>query len=67
VTLDTAHKILIASAIAFFLLYALWELARYTGSGEPGALALAAAAAAGAGGFAAYLRRFVRSRRARSR
>jgi hypothetical protein len=55
-TLLTAHKILIASAIALFFGYSLWELRRYGDVGEVAALLRAAAAAAGAGGFAIYLR-----------
>ena len=43
-SVTTAHKILIATAIGFFLIYALWELAQYTQSGEEQALAWSAAA-----------------------
>jgi hypothetical protein len=61
VSVNTAHKILIATAIGFFLMYALWELADYTQSGEPSALAWSVAAAVGALGLTLYLRRFIRS------
>ena len=57
----TAHKILIATAIGFFLIYALWELADYTQSGESFALAWSIAATVAAVGLAVYLRRFIRS------
>ncbi len=57
----TAHKILIATAIGFFLFYALWELARFgrTGAGE--ALGVSGVATLAAVGLAIYLRRFIRS------
>lgn len=54
-TLLTAHKILISSAIAMFVLYAAYELRNYFG-GEEAALIRSLASAAGAGGFAVYLR-----------
>ncbi len=57
----TAHKILIATAIGFFLIYALWELADYTRSGEEQALAWSVAGTTAAVGLAIYLRRFIRS------
>lgn len=60
-SVNTAHKILIATAIGFFLMYALWELADYTQSGETSALAWSLAGAVGAVGLALYLRRFIRS------
>lgn len=37
-TILTAHKILIASAVALFLGYAVWELLGYPGLGGPAAL-----------------------------
>ncbi len=30
----TAHKILISTAVVFFLFFALWELRNYSNSGE---------------------------------
>ncbi len=60
-SVPTAHKILIATAIGFFFVYALWELARYAHSGDPRALAWSIGATAVVVGLAAYLRRFIRS------
>lgn len=57
----TAHKILIATAIGFFLIYALWELADYTHSGDEAALAWSAAGTCAAVGLAVYLWRFIHS------
>ena len=62
-TVPTAHKILIASAIVFFAFFALWEVGQYRASGDGLALLWAVAAAVGALAFTAYLRRFVRSLR----
>jgi len=59
-TLLTAHKILIGSAIALFVLYALFELRRYF-TGDGSALWRAFASAGGAAGFAIYLRSVFRS------
>jgi hypothetical protein len=53
-TLLTAHRILIAAAIAFFAFYALWEFAGARGTGGgPGGLARGTASllAAGVLGF----------------
>lgn len=60
-SVPTAHKILIGTAIAFFAFFALWEFREYLRSGDGLALLSGGAAAAGAIAFAAYLRRFVRS------
>ncbi|MFQ5666738.1 MAG: hypothetical protein ACE5I7_09940 [Candidatus Binatia bacterium] len=54
-TLLTAHKILIASAIAVFGLYAVSELRSYS-AGDPSALLRSIVAAAAAVGLAVYLR-----------
>lgn len=62
VTITTAHKILIASAVALFALYAGWEFRRYL-HGDPDAVLRSAGAAAVALGFAGYLRWFWRKRR----
>jgi hypothetical protein len=62
VTLITAHKILISSAIALFVVYALFELRNFT-SGDGGALWRALGSAAGAAGFGIYLRSVFRSAR----
>jgi hypothetical protein len=61
VSVATAHKILIATAIAFFLGYALWELGRYAETGDAAALAWSGGATVIAIGLGIYLRRFFRS------
>jgi hypothetical protein len=55
VTLLTAHKILIGSAIALFVLYAFYELRGWT-AGDSSAIVRAIVSAGGAGGLAVYLR-----------
>jgi len=55
VSVLTAHKILISTAVAFFLLYAAWELRRY-GNGDPSALLRSALSGIAALGLAIYLR-----------
>lgn len=55
VTLLTAHKILISSAIALFVLYAGLELRNYAG-GDPSALLRGGASAVAAAGLVVYLR-----------
>ena len=52
----TAHKILIASAVALFLGYGIWELLRYPSPGGTGALVRGAFSGVAAVGFGAYLR-----------
>jgi len=59
--IETAHKILIGSAIAFFLFYALFETSRWWKGGEIVSLAMACAGAAAAAVFALYLRWYVKS------
>jgi hypothetical protein len=55
----TAHRILIATAIVFFVMYALWETAGMRdGSGS---LVRAALAGAGAAGLAFYFKTLPRS------
>lgn len=61
-TLLTAHKILIGSAVALFLLYAAFEARRFF-AGDDAAAWRALASAAGAAGFAVYLRSVFRSAR----
>jgi len=54
-TLLTAHRILIASAIAFFSFYALWEFAGARGTGGgPGGLVRGMASLLAAGGLGFY-------------
>ena len=62
-TVVTAHKILISTAVVFFFGYALWELRRYSHIGDVGALLRCTASMLGAVGLAMYLRSFVRSLR----
>ena len=54
--LITAHKILICSAVVFFLYFALVELANYRASGSVGALGSALFGVVIAVAFAAYFR-----------
>ena len=54
-TVLTAHKILITSAVMMFVLYSAWELHNYT-SGDPSALLRSILAGAAAIGLALYLR-----------
>jgi len=60
--IETAHRILIGTAIAFFTVYAFFELARWRSGGGGGALGRAAGGLAAAAVFAAYLRSYVRGR-----
>jgi hypothetical protein len=55
-TLLTAHKILILSAVAFFAFYGSWELRSFTATGAPGAALRALLAFVVAVGFGLYLR-----------
>ena len=57
--LFTAHKILISSAVALFVLYAMVEL-RNALTGDAGAALRAGASAIGAAGLAIYLRSVIR-------
>jgi hypothetical protein len=56
VRLITAHRILIAAAIAFFLFYAGVQLRRHLSSGEVAALAQAAVSVVVAGVLVLYYR-----------
>ena len=53
-TLLTAHRILIATAVAFFVFYAGWELLRQ-GAAWPGSALRAGASLIGAAALAVYL------------
>jgi len=55
-SLLTAHKVLIATAIAFFLLYGALELRGYFNGGAIGGLLRGGASLAVAVGWALYLR-----------
>lgn len=54
-TVLTAHKILIASAVLLFVVYSAWELHHYT-TGDASALVRSILAGAAAIGLAVYLR-----------
>jgi hypothetical protein len=61
----TAHKILIATALVFFLFYAVWEISGYTSPGGAGPLLRGTMALVAACGLGIYLRYFVKSRKLR--
>lgn len=54
-TILTAHKVLISSAVALFVLYAGWELRNYT-NGDSSALFRSGVSGLAAVGLAIYLR-----------
>ena len=56
VSVLTAHKILIASAVAMFLGYGIWEFLRSPDPGGIGALLRGSLSAAAAVGLGVYLR-----------
>jgi hypothetical protein len=63
-TIETAHKVLIGTALVFFVLYAFFEASRWQAGGGGAALARGAAGGlAAAGIFAVYLRSYVRGLR----
>jgi hypothetical protein len=55
-SLITAHRILIGTAVVFFAFYGAWELVGFGSSGEAGALLRGIVALAVAGTFGAYFR-----------
>lgn len=55
-TLMTAHRILISTAMVFFLFYAIWELVHYSTTGHVWALLRSLASLVVSIGFAIYLR-----------
>ena len=61
--LETAHKILIGAAIAFFMLLAAFGIRQWARSGEVGSLLLAGGSVAVAGALGLYLRSFTRADR----
>lgn len=64
----TAHKILITTAIIFFAFYAVWEIRAYPNPGGAGALVRGILSAFAACGLGIYLRYFLKSlRKAMSR
>jgi hypothetical protein len=64
VRIETAHKILIGSAVVFFAFFAGLEGTRFVRAGETAAGLLAAGGFAAAVIFAIYLRAYVRRLRA---
>lgn len=54
--IKTAHKILIASAIVFFILFGIWEVKDYAKTGEIGALGIGLLSVLVAVGFVFYFR-----------
>ena len=65
VSILTAHKILITTAIIFFLFYAVWEIRNYPDPGGVGALLRGSISGIAACGLGIYLRYFLKSRRLR--
>jgi hypothetical protein len=65
VSIVTAHKILITTAIVFFLFYAGWEIRNYPDPGGVWALVRGIISAIAACAFAIYLRYFLKSLRLR--
>jgi hypothetical protein len=56
VQIKAAHKILIASAIAFFIFFGIWELKDYAKTGEIGTLGIGLLSVLVAAGFVIYFR-----------
>ncbi len=63
-TLLTAHRILIGTAVVFFVFYALWEFAGARATGGPGGWMRGAVSLAGAGALAIYFATLRRPRAA---
>jgi hypothetical protein len=55
-SLITAHRILIGTAVVFFVFFGVWQLAGFRASGEGAALVQGLVSLAVAAGFAAYFR-----------
>ena len=62
--IETAHKILIASAVAFFAFFGCLEGMRFLKAREPSAGLMAAGGFAASAVFAVYLRGYLRRLRA---
>ncbi len=60
-SVTTAHKILITTALIFFLFYAIWEIRHYPEPGGVWALVRGMISALVAIGLGLYLRYFVKS------
>jgi hypothetical protein len=61
VSIRTAHKILIGTAIVFFVFYAIWEIRHYAEAGGSAALLRGIISAVIACGLGLYLRYFLKS------
>lgn len=61
--IETAHKILIGAAVAFFAFFAAIEAVRFARSGEAAAGLMAAGGIGAAAVFGVYLRGYVRGLR----
>jgi hypothetical protein len=61
VSIRTAHKILITTAIVFFLFYAIWEIRNYPDPGGMWALLRGIISGIAACGLGIYLRYFLKS------
>jgi len=55
-SLITAHRILIGTAVIFFLVFAAWELREYVRTGDGWSVVRAAVSATASIGWALYLR-----------
>ena len=64
-SIRTAHRILITTAIALFLFYAIWEIRDYPNPGGMGALIRGIISGVAAFGLGLYLRYFLKSLRLR--
>ncbi len=60
-SINTAHKILIVTAIVFFVFYAAWEILGFAGQGGTGGLLRGIIALVAAFGLGVYLRYFLKS------
>ena len=65
VSIRTAHKILITTAIVFFLFYGIWEIRNYPDPGGMWALLRGIISGVAACGLGIYLRYFLKSLRLR--
>jgi hypothetical protein len=61
--LETAHKILIGSAIVFFVVLSLFALTKWRSGGGGGALLLSGGSLVAALAFTVYLRSFARTQK----
>ncbi|MBI2903243.1 MAG: hypothetical protein HYY12_06610 [Candidatus Methylomirabilis oxyfera] len=64
-SIRTAHKILITTAIVFFLFYAIWEIRNYPYPGGGWAVLRGMISGTGAVGLGLYLRYFLKASKLR--